>query len=169
MACTQLQPIRITTLAVTGNRLPRVPNAPRVSAIVGRPVLVPMLPTSVRTTAPQRVPSTIIATAVANPTAGISSVPVNNVVTTRLAASQIMPIRGSERVPRTGPALSAWASRRRSRRLYNDMGASPAVGSLGGGRQVFVQGDETAAVEAEHDRFAFACGLLALTRCDGRD
>ena len=44
IACTQLQPMRMITFAATGRRLPRVPNGPRVSAIVGRPVRVPMVP-----------------------------------------------------------------------------------------------------------------------------
>jgi hypothetical protein len=75
-----------------------------------------MLPTRVSTTAPPIVPSTIMLNAVPKSTAGTKSVPVSRLVTTRFAASQIIPMRGIDRVPRMGPALSDWASRRRSRR-----------------------------------------------------
>ena len=57
IACTQLQPMRMMTFAATGRRLPRVPNGPRVSAMVGSPVRVPMLPTVTSTAAPTTVPT----------------------------------------------------------------------------------------------------------------
>lgn len=118
IACTQLQPIRITTFAPTGSSEPRRPNAPRVTAMVGRPVRVPIAPMDVRTTAPTSVPTTIIVTAVGNGTAVTNSVPVSSVVTTRFAASQIIPIRAPDRVPLTGPELSASAESRASSPAY---------------------------------------------------
>ena len=59
IACTQLQPMRMITFAETGRRLPRVPKGPRVSAIVGRPVRVPILPIDTSTSAPMSVPTMI--------------------------------------------------------------------------------------------------------------
>jgi len=126
IACTQTQPIREKTFAIEGSRLPRIPNAPRVSAIVGRPVRVPMYPTSTRTTAPTIVPTTMSVVAEAKSIAGMKNVPVSRVVTTKFAASQMSPIRASDRVPRTGPAWSDCVSNFALRRVKSDI-APPGV------------------------------------------
>ena len=85
--------MRMTTFAATGRKDPRRPKEPLVRDMVARPVRVPMFPTSTSTAPPISVPRTIMARAVGQDTPGTNSVPVSRVVTTRFAASQIIPIR----------------------------------------------------------------------------
>ena len=130
IACTQLHPIRITTFAATGRNEPRSPKDPLVSDMVGSPVRVPILPTRTRTAPPMTVPRMISPTARGQDTPGTKSVPVSSVVTTRLAASQIMPIRPAPRVPLMGPKPSEFFSRWSDSRENAEPDECPVVGDV---------------------------------------